>query len=337
MKVATAPLVTIGASPTNPIMWAEHDETSVVAAIRCPLCRNSDRRFLLGSWADPIAVARCTACQLVYATGHLESPTLGVDDASTPGPQPISALHRDRQRKAFELYDRLLEGRLRDSFASARALQIGCGNGALLDELRKWGFATEGTQDEPDPAASRCHRIYDVDVTSAGLQLGREFQVVVMQHVLERIARPAAALHFAAHHLAPGGVLVIEVPNWDDISRPLWGRQFRQLGLGEQVAFYDRDSLARAVRSVGLEPLVEWSAPQAANLVLSNLRTASRAGRSWLGRDRPSPPRRSGGIFHRLAVRALDSIDPLFRTTLDDARWGSNLVLIAAKPRDALH
>ncbi len=289
-------------------MWAEPND-DVIPQLDCPLCHNSDRRFIVGTWEDPIGLARCTACGLVHATGRHAT-------------QPLPACSKDgevrrQHRQAFALYDRLMGGRLRTPFEGATVLDIGCGTGAWLDQMRLWGYQTEGTHDEPTPAAAR-HRVFDVDCTETGGDLGRRYDVITLIDQLNLLQRPAAALHFTARHLAPGGIVIIEVPNWN--HRRAQSRLPAGIELGQQVAFYDRDSLRDAVTAVGLEPLALSSAPRMLDRALTTAR-------SKLEREsRPGFLRRTLVLAERALAHASAASDQ-----------GEKLVLVARRELPDAH
>ncbi len=290
-------------------MWAEPND-DVIPHLDCPLCHNSERRFIVGTWEDPIGVARCTACGLVHTTGrHATQP-------AAPS-LPLDGAARRQHRQAFDLYDRLLRGRLRTPPQGATALDIGCNDGGWLDLLRLWGYQTEGTDTEPTSVAA-AHRVYDVDSTDGGADLGRRYDVVSLIDQLDLVERPAAALHFAARHLAPGGVVIIEVPNWNHKR----ARSVLPDGieLGRHVAFYDRDSLRDAVVGVGLEPLAIWSAPGVLDRAIATTRAqkARRGASSFL--------RRTLSLAERALSHASDASDQ-----------GAKLVMIAHRPMDDAH
>ena len=290
-------------------MWAEADD-EVIPHLDCPLCHNQDRRFIVGTWEDPIGVARCTACGLVHTTGRHATA------ATESNPRPIDGAHRRRYRRAFERYDRLLQGRLRAPMQGAAALDIGCNDGGWLDQMKLWGYRSEGTHTEPTQAAAR-HRVYDVDSTDCSTTLGRRYDVITLIDQLDLLERPAAALHFAERHLAPGGVVIIEVPNWNQ-------RRARSvlppgIELGHQVAFYDRDSLRDAVLAVGLQPMAVWSAPAVLDRALSSTRQQlQRSKRGWLGR--------ALGLADRALAHASDASDQ-----------GAKLVMVAHRPDPDAH
>jgi len=94
------------------------------------------------------------------------------------------------------------------------ALDIGAAGGLLLQALHR-AFNCDVTGVEPD-TAHRQHAISQGLRTVASLQElnGERFDLVVMSHVLEHISDPVAYLaRLRSEILAPGGALVVEVPN----------------------------------------------------------------------------------------------------------------------------
>ena len=290
-------------------MWAEPND-DVIPHLDCPLCHNQDRRFLIGTWEDPIGVARCTACGLVHTTGRHAA---AVPVAET---RPIDGGRRRAIRQAFERYDRMLAGRLRTPMQGASTLDIGCDEGGWLDQMKLWSYRAEGTSTEPTQAAGR-HRVYDVDPTQTGVDLGRRYEVITLIDQLDLLERPAAALHFAARHLAPGGVVIVEVPNWN--HRKPGTVLPAGVELGRQVAFYDRDSLRDALLAVGLHPLATWSAPAALDRAISTTQQLMHKRKNgWLNRTL------------RLAGRALSHAS-------DASDQGEKLVIVAHQPIEDAH
>jgi hypothetical protein len=140
--------------------------------------------------------------------------------------------------------------------------------------LRERGYQTEGIERSRagEAAAAAGHVVHALDIEAHELGLPR-YSLITMTHVLEHLQRPVAGLTWIRRHLTPGGLAVIEVPNWGDGLRPLWGRRYRPLELGDHVSFFERETLGRAAagRPRG-GPL--WSAPQAEHVVFPSLLTA---------------------------------------------------------------
>lgn len=334
----------------------------VVAIDACPLCEAVERTTLLADRGG-LAVVRCGGCGLVHATGQYAADYLS-DDYYVGRAEPAIATTSvrpgaARKRRNLSLYDRLSGGQIFAAAPGSRALDVGCNAGFLLDALRERGYHTEGIERSRagEAAAAAGHVVHALDIEAQELGLPR-YSLITMTHVLEHLQRPVAGLTWIRRHLAPGGLAVIEVPNWSDGLRPLWGRRYRPLELGDHVSFFERQTLTTALGAAGLTVVRLWSAPQASTVVFPSLLTALDLGLTVrrrlqglvqggvqggdLARDSGAGdvagPRISGGNaagFVRktvtpVALAALDSLDPaLERLFGADCEWGANLVVIA--------
>lgn len=336
----------------------------VVAVAACPLCGGVLRTPLLPERGG-LGVVRCRGCGLVHATGQYAAEFLSEDyyvgraePTETTSSVRMARPGAARKRRNLALFDRLSGGRIGRPPAGARALDIGCNAGFLLDALRERGYQTEGVERSRagEAAAAAGHVVHAIDIEAHELGLPR-YALITMTHVLEHLQRPVAGLTWIRRHLAPGGLAVIEVPNWGDGLRAVWGRRYRPLELGDHVSFFERDTLARALQQAGLTPVRLWSAPQASTVVFPSLLTALDLGLAIRGYLRSrggvadegdlsgdsaagdvAGPRLAGGntagrlrrAVTPLLATALDSLDPaLERVFGEGCAWGANLVAIA--------
>lgn len=126
-------------------------------------------------------------------------------DESYQNEQGHSSMFREHLSAVLATLDR--------HFRSARILEIGCGKGAFLDQLRSDGHDAWGV----DPA-------YEGDsayITKARFepQLGIRGDAIVMRHVLEHIPQPLAFLDTIRRANGERGMIYIEVPCLDWILR----------------------------------------------------------------------------------------------------------------------
>jgi SAM-dependent methyltransferase len=307
----------------------------------CPCCGSSVHMPVLGDGGHGFDLVRCEQCGLVHALGRHPPGLLDIGYGERGAGQ--DEVDRQRKRRAVELYDRLSGGRLLHPQPGARALDLGCNTGLLLDTLAELGWTTEGVERSPGAAAiaAEHHRIHDLDLEDAQASTGSRYRLVTMTHVLEHMVHPSEVARFVARHLDADGVGVIEVPNWDDAARGLWGRSYRPLELGDHVCFFDRDSLRSVLELGGLRVEQLWSRPQGATLVMPSLLSALDVARSLLPRRhqsshgamsaRPGTRERASGGVRARVLETLDRLDPVLDRLAGTApRWGANLVAIVS-------
>jgi SAM-dependent methyltransferase len=246
----------------------------------CPSCGGAQRRPVLRAHGG-LALVRCDACGLVHATAgyaprfldehYADRARRAPPPTPTAAPRPGSA----RKRHALALYDRLTGGRLLPAPPGALALDVGCGPGLLLDLLREAGYGTVGIERSgaADEAIAAGHRVLALDIEDERVELPERFGVITLTHVLEHLRRPADALRWVAAHLRGDGVAIVEVPNWEDLARPLWGSRYRPLELGDHLSFFERRTLVPLVERAGLQVSTLWSAAQARTLLFPSLLT----------------------------------------------------------------
>ena len=143
------------------------------------------------------------------------------------------------------------------------ALEIGCGSGQNLDRLAGLGLDVAGV--EPDAAACAAARGRGLAVWQGVAEAlpdavaARRFDLVVLTHVLEHCLDPAAALAQAAGRLAPGGRMVVEVPNNACAGARAAGACWHWLDVPRHLNFFTETSLRALVARTGLAvERVEW-------------------------------------------------------------------------------
>ena len=90
----------------------------------------------------------------------------------------------------------------------AAVLDIGCGDGGLLNGLQRLGWRTYGIE----PAIKIAFRRH-VELTEVPARA--QFRLIVLRHVLEHLRDPLDMLRRVERALVPGGYVFISVPNLD--------------------------------------------------------------------------------------------------------------------------
>src|SRR3954469_10261752 len=139
-----------------------------------------------------------------------------------------------------------LARRLAQQAPPGEVLDVGAGDGTLLDALRRHGRSAVGLElvaTRPDIEAA--------DI--ADIPSERRFAAIVFWHSLEHLPRPADALARAADLLAPGGVLVIAVPNSDSLQARLFGDRWLALDLPRHLVHLPAGALTQGLEELGLK------------------------------------------------------------------------------------
>jgi len=107
------------------------------------------------------------------------------------------------QHSVYRKVDRLLKARTR-----GRILEVGCGSGRFLDQLRQRGWSVQGVELQPQDAEF----VLQHDLTQP-LPFGREFDVVLAVEVIEHLVDTDGFLRSCQSVLKPGGQLIMSTPN----------------------------------------------------------------------------------------------------------------------------
>jgi SAM-dependent methyltransferase len=151
--------------------------------------------------------------------------------------------------------------------AARSLLDVGCGAGGLGRGLRAKGFSAKLIGVEPDPELAAhaaqyydaIHRL-DIEAASPPIEPGT-LDVLVYGDVLEHLRDPWGVLKRDAALLAPGGTLLVCVPNiehWSFAARLLAGKwRYEPMGLFDRthLRWFTRDAMKDTIEAAGLRPV----------------------------------------------------------------------------------
>lgn len=138
--------------------------------------------------------------------------------------------------------------------AGKKVLDIGCGAGFFLRVCRALGAAVvKGV--EPSPIAADFSRSHGLDVfngTVDRFETGETFDLITVNQVLEHVPDPVATMARIKTLLAPGGSIIVTVPN----AACIWARKLGWKWDGADLPYhlmqFTPESLTRAVDKAGL-------------------------------------------------------------------------------------
>jgi SAM-dependent methyltransferase len=270
-------------------------------SVPCPLCGERAARKLcvqrdlaLGvpGW---FALARCSGCGLlhqnprvradelkeVYPAGyaaHTREPVLSrtvrtLDRAGRrllarhlgyqhlePGPVPAvdraRGLHRRRRiLKTFPPW-----------IGQGRLLDVGCATGKFLRQMQAVGWHVAGIEFDQEAAAKATQitsEIFVGDPANAPFPQ-KSFDLVTAFHVIEHLPDPLGALHKMLGWIAPGGLVIVEVPNAAGLGARLFGRYWSGFDFPRHLVHFTPETMRAMVARAGgrIEREVHRSKPR---------------------------------------------------------------------------
>jgi len=221
----------------------------------------------------------CNACgastdtELFAATDHLSHEQFRVVRCSACGlafvnPRPIAErieryypeMYYGKRHPLFPgLMMRLRVRKLPRLAGSPRLLDVGCGHGDFILACQRVGWTVAGVEQEHSPIM-RMKRELGVEVYAPAQLRGlpsASFDAVTFWHVLEHLPDPAETLAQIRRLLKPGGVLLVEVPNFGGWEGRVGGPAWFHLDVPRHLYDFDRGSLEFVLRRQGFAT-IRW-------------------------------------------------------------------------------
>jgi 2-polyprenyl-3-methyl-5-hydroxy-6-metoxy-1,4-benzoquinol methylase len=231
--------------------------TSTRNQATCPYCGGA-ANFLIASTdrnrhttRDVFDYFRCPVCHLVfmdpihqdlrpfYAGGYREIPQ-SLDDLRS-----IAAQETYRLDPVLALKQ---QGRL---------LEVGPWMGVFSHNAKQAGFEVTAIEMDQD-----CVQFLNGTVGVRALQsddpaatlasLSEEFDVIALWHCLEHLRQPWHVLESAAQRLAPGGILLVALPNIESLEFALLRASWRNLDAPRHLYFLPQSLLRQIAKGLGL-------------------------------------------------------------------------------------
>jgi 2-polyprenyl-3-methyl-5-hydroxy-6-metoxy-1,4-benzoquinol methylase len=122
--------------------------------------------------------------------------------------------------------------------AKGKLLDVGCGNGRMLQFAEQVGWDALGL--ELDPKAVQSSKQLGLNVRQGGYEClddyPSHFDCIIFSHVLEHVHEPIEALRKIKNALKPAGILLLSCPNATSSAGDYFGRYWRGLEAPRHLA-----------------------------------------------------------------------------------------------------
>jgi SAM-dependent methyltransferase len=134
-----------------------------------------------------------------------------------------------------------------------RVLDIGCGSCVSLLEVRNLGGKARGIETDPNVRAIADHFGLDVHIGSIHDNPfpGEDFDLIVLNQVIEHVPDPVALLQLVRGRLRPGGKVVLAFPNTASLNKRATGRRWINWHIPYHLHHYNRRSFAMIAGQAG--------------------------------------------------------------------------------------
>jgi len=226
----------------------------MIKQIECPACSGADAKVMFRS-SNGYPIVRCASCRLVFT-----------DMRTAPPPSELYP-HFDQtdsgvpkvMRSSLGVFTRQREGVVRSVKASGRLLDFGCGNGAFASWMAQAGYDAVGLEPFSLGKPTEGERLLLIrePLESAAPRLGH-FDVITLWHVLEHVPRPVDVLKRLSSLLAPDGVLIVSVPNFQSWQSRVFRGSWFHLDPPRHIIHFEADTLENCLREARLETTKRW-------------------------------------------------------------------------------
>jgi SAM-dependent methyltransferase len=149
-----------------------------------------------------------------------------------------------------------------------RGLDVGCGRGDLDVMLADHGWRMTGIEPSPDACSAAGARGVDArcgTLATVALQADA-YDAIIFRHSLEHTNDPVDDLRRVVGSLAPGGLLLVSVPNFGCWQAKRFASHWYHLDLPRHRTHFTERSLRLAIEAAGMECLTVTTSTSALGL-----------------------------------------------------------------------
>jgi 2-polyprenyl-3-methyl-5-hydroxy-6-metoxy-1,4-benzoquinol methylase len=176
----------------------------------CTLCNGN--QFTRVYSRDDLLVVKCNECGLVFQPSQ-DSDNNSLMDYYTHRSTVECLEWKGDIRRIGDIAEIIL-----DRYPSGKLLDVGCGSGEFIFEMSKRGMVCTGLEPnvlQAEYAKDQGLRVKN-EVFRDGLFGNEQFDVITFLQVMEHMPDPIQAVRTAYSYLHPGGMLVIDVPSYNN-------------------------------------------------------------------------------------------------------------------------
>ncbi|MCM8781905.1 MAG: class I SAM-dependent methyltransferase [Candidatus Omnitrophica bacterium] len=248
------------------IVQKEFWKDFVLPVKSCPLCgsKKNEIKFIVSDAFINLTgeIVKCKECSFVYSGSQLSNEAYQIyynHKYKYSNYSFYSVFSEIRKNHYIRVLNRINS---KIDFNEKRLLDLGCGNGILLEIAKSLGFEVVGV-DLSEEAIKMCKsdidKIYCCDLNHIDtLNLGK-FDVITLFDVLDHVKNPNRIVELVYAHLKIGGLCYIEVNNINSFYAKLMRHHNPHLQPYEHQSYFSVKTLKKLLEEKGFSDVIVWS------------------------------------------------------------------------------
>lgn len=228
--------------------------------VACPYCKGVALYLLSSSdvnrrtTTDTFDLYQCSGCDIVFLDPRPEEMSPFYKGGHQLIPTTLSQLRKIAKSEEYRMEPILKYKK------SGRLLEIGPWMGIFSCNAKDAGFEVTAIEMNAQ-CVDFLNRVVGVraiqscDPAATLTAMDERFNVIALWHSLEHLPNPWVVLQLAAERLAPGGILLIAVPNIESYDVSVLKSAWAHLDVPRHLFFYTARSLEKLCSANGLETL----------------------------------------------------------------------------------
>ncbi len=231
----------------------------------CPICKGREQEHFLRCKdytvsGEEFDIQECSSCGFRYTDPRPEEEHIGdyyesedYISHSNTSKGPINTLYKLAREYTVRKKHRMvrdLAGQM-----PLRILDHGCGTGEFLAHCKKKGWETQGLEPDEgarDQASEQLGEQVDPPEKLSELP-GESFSIITLWHVLEHVPRLQETTKELKRTLAPGGTLVIAVPNCSSFDAKHYGPYWAAYDVPRHLYHFRPENIQRLFEDHGMK------------------------------------------------------------------------------------
>ncbi|WP_298258693.1 class I SAM-dependent methyltransferase [Bradyrhizobium sp.] len=237
----------------------------------CIACEGENQTYIDEIWDDrygspgKFSILKCSTCgQMVtspmlseqdlpalysryYPRGNADVAAIEREAELVLAPDAAKARHRNGTDNQGHYFVR----------PAQKVLDIGCGSCISLLEIRNLGGEAFGIETDPNVRAIADHFGLNVHIGSIHDNPfpGHDFDLIVLNQVIEHVPDPIALLKLVRSRLRPQGKVILGTPNSGSLNKMISGRKWLNWHIPYHLHHYNKASFKRIAEKAGYNVL----------------------------------------------------------------------------------